>query len=278
MNLKSPLLLGFALAFACGGLAAAQDSSQGSPSGPPKVLEIMREFVKPGKQGAVHDKSESAFVKAMRDAKEPTHYTAMCSLSGKARCLYLVGYSSYEALQKDNEAIAKNKELSASLDAASESDGQLLDAYDQSLWSYKEDLSYHAPGPRPQTRFLEITEFHVRIGHNKDWSDLVKMYIAACEKAGTSAHWAMFHLDYGGPGGVYLILSSDKSMAEIDSSDAESKKIRDAMGDEGMKRFLELETATVESVNSQLFAVNPRQSYVSDEWIQTDPEFWNPAQ
>jgi hypothetical protein len=278
MNVKSPLLLGLSLAFACGSLVAAQSGSPASPSGPPKVLEIMREFVKPGMQGAPHDKTESAFVQAMREAKEPHHYTGMCSLSGKLRCLYLVGFPSFDALQKDNTAIAKNKELSAKLEAAQVADGELLDEFDQSLWTYQPDLSYHAPGPTPQARLLEVTEFHIRAGHAKDWSDLAKMYIAACEKAGTSAHWAFYHLDFGGPSGVYLLLSSDKSMADIDSGDAEGKKIRDAMGEEGMKKFTELEAATVESVNSQLFAVNPLQSYVPDEWIKSDPGFWQPAQ
>lgn len=274
MKKISPILLGLSLAVAGSSMAAAQQASTSVP----KVLQITREWVKAGKAGMVHDKSESAFVQAMAEAKSPTHYTAMCSLSGKSRCLYLTGYSSFDAWQKDQEAVAKNKDLSAKLDAALVEDGDLLDSVDQAVLTYDEDLSYHAPGPTPQARFMEITEFHVRLGHNKDFADLAKMYSAACEKAGSSAHWAMFHLEYGGAGGTYLLLSSDKSMAEIDSGFAEGKKIQAAMGDEGMKKFLELEVAAVENVNTQLFAINPRQSYVSDEWIKEDPDFWKPAQ
>ncbi len=274
MKKISPILLGLSLAAACGSVAAAQQSSTEVP----KVLQITREWVKAGKTGMAHDKSESAFVQAMAEAKEPAHYVALCSLSGKSRCLYLTGYSSFDAWQKDQESVAKNKELSAKLDAALVADGELLDSMDQGVLTYNPDMSYHAKGDLSQARFMEITEFHVRVGRGKDFADLSKMYIAACDKAGSSAHWAMFHLDYGGPGGTYLVLSSDKAMAEIDSSDAEGKKIQAAMGEEGMKKFVELEAATVESVNNQLFAVNPRQSYVPDEWVKSAPDFWKPAQ
>ena len=37
--------------------------------GSTEVLTVTREFVKPGKTGEVHDKAESAFVKAMMAAK-----------------------------------------------------------------------------------------------------------------------------------------------------------------------------------------------------------------
>jgi hypothetical protein len=277
MNKISPILFGLSLAVAGSSMAAAQQASSASTR-VPKVIQLTREFVKAGKAGAAHDKTESAFVQAMAEAKSPTHYTAICSLSGKSRCLYLTGYPSFDAWQKDTEAVAKNKDLSAKLDEAMVADGDLLDSVDQAVLTYDADMSYHAPGPTPQARYMEITEFHVREGHSKDWSELAKMYIAACEKVGTSAHWGMFHLEYGGSGGTYLLLSSDNSMAEIDSGFAEGKKIRAAMGEEGMKKFQELEAATVESANSQLFAINPRQSYVPDEWVKQAPDFWKPAQ
>ena len=44
------------------GVAAAQDSSDLKP---PAVIQINREWLKPGKGGAMHDKSEAAFVNLM---------------------------------------------------------------------------------------------------------------------------------------------------------------------------------------------------------------------
>ena len=54
MKNVSRLMLGLSLAVVGSSFAAAQEMQ-----GPPKVLYITREFVKPGKSGALHDKSES---------------------------------------------------------------------------------------------------------------------------------------------------------------------------------------------------------------------------
>lgn len=276
MRMISPVLLGLSLAVACGPMLMGQE--QAAATVPvSKVLQINREFLKPGTTTAAHNKTEAAFVEAMTEAKSTAYYIAMCSLSGRPRCLYATGYPSYEAWQKDSDGVGKNKELSAKLDEAIVADSKLLESMDQAVVSYEEELSYKATGDLTHARYMEITEYHVRAGHNKDWTDLVKMYISGCEKSGISAHWAMFHLDYGGPGGTYLIFSSDKAMSEIDSSSAEGKKFVAAMGEDGMKRMGELIAAAVESTNTQLFAINPRQSYVPETMIKADPEFWKPA-
>ena len=65
------------------GIALGQDMHAG---GPPKVLTVFREYTKPGKSGMAHEKTESMFVQAMKQAKWPTHYLAVESLSGRSAC------------------------------------------------------------------------------------------------------------------------------------------------------------------------------------------------
>src|ERR1700740_1412359 len=95
-------LVALSLVAASAGVVTAQDMPSGGAV-IPKVLQITREFVKPGKAGASHDQTEGAFVDAMARAKWPTHYFAMTSLSGKSRALYLTSHDSFEAWQKDYE-------------------------------------------------------------------------------------------------------------------------------------------------------------------------------
>ncbi len=75
---------------------------------------------------------------------------------------------------------------------------------------------------------------------------------------------------------TYIILTSLKSMAEIDTDFMDGKKWAEALGKEGMKNLDELYGATVTSSHSELFSVNPRQSYVNPDWIAADPDFWKP--
>ncbi len=270
MKIMRPAL--FALSLAAGGslFAAAQEMHH-----PPKVLLIEREFLKPGKGGSLHDKSESHFVADMAAAKWPTHYIALNSLSGKSRALYLVGYDSFAALENDTNATMKNATLSAALDKDSQADGELLDGTDQFIFALDDDLSYRPDVDIAQARDFEVTSFHIKPGRGKEWHELVSLVIEAHKKAGTSAHWATYDLAYGGDD-EYVAFSADKSLAEVDTGFAEDKQFRDALGEDGLKKLRELEADAVASTDSELFAINPVQSYPMDQWVKAAPDFWKP--
>ncbi len=169
----------------------------------------------------------------------------------------------------------KNKTLSAELDKDSVADGELLDGIDQFVLYYDEDLSYKPSPTLGHAKLMEITSFHIKPGHDKEWHELASLVIDAHKKAGDSAHWATFDIAYGG-GDEYVVFSDDKSMADIDTGYAEDKQFHDAMGEDGMKKLHELVADCIDSEDSELFAINPAQSYPPDEWVKADPDFWKP--
>lgn len=264
------LLLGMVL-----GVAAAVAQEQ--PPGPPKVLVIIREFLKPGKAGNLHTKSESAFVNAFAAAKWPQHYFAMDSMSGNPRSLFLVGYPSFEAWEKDNMATMKNASLMAALDRATIADGDLLASTESSTFVYREDQSYQANINVAQMRYFEISRFVVRPGKEKEWETLVKAYQDGYSKAVPDAHWAVFQDMYGkNSGGVYIVISPLKSLAEIDKGFGDNKKFAAQIGEEGMKKLSDLSASCIQEMESNLFAFNPAASYPPDAWVKSDPGFWKP--
>ncbi|HXZ42275.1 MAG TPA: hypothetical protein VEG68_16135 [Terriglobales bacterium] len=273
MNKLKGLCLGALAVAALGPAARAQSSAMTSP---PKVLVITREFVKPGKGGAMHDKTESAFVQAFTRAKWPTHYLGMNSLSGKSRSLFFTGYDSFEAWEKDTQAIQKNAALSAALEHAFVADGDLLDSIDGGVFVYNQEYSLNPHPATAATRYFEVSVFRVKEGHHKEWDDGVKLVIAAYQKALPDAHWGCFEVSYGAPEGTYIFLTALKSASEIDSVLARNKDFMAAMGEDGMKKLEEISAAAIESGESNLFMLNPKMSYVGDEWITADPDFWKP--
>ena len=261
----------------CGLAAASAQENPAQSMKPPKVLVVMREFVKPGKSGSLHEKSESAFVQAMTAAKWPTHYFAADSLSGRPRSLFFVGYDSFEAWEKDNLATQANPTLSAALDSAAISDGDLLTEYDTNVAVYRDDLSFQAGVNIAQMRYFEITRFVVRPGHEKEWEALVKEYINGYSKAVPDAHWAIFESVYGQDnGGVFLLFNPMKSLAETDRSFADSKKFAAALGESGMKKVEDMAASCIESTQTNLVIFNPKMSYPDDAWVKADPAFWAP--
>ncbi len=264
------LLLGVCLLFGGLGTAVAQETTP-----PPKVLSVTREFVKPGKSGGPHEKAESAFVQAMTRAKWPTHYLAASSITGKARVLFLTGYDSFEAWEKDVLAEQKNAALSAAVDRAAVADGDLLSDYDSSALVYSDEYSLRSAVDIPHMRYFEISLYRVRPGHDGDWDAIVKMVKSAYEKI-PEVHFATYRAVYGQEGTTYVGFTPMKAAAGIDQSFAQDKQFMANLGEEGAKKFAELLAATIESSQHNLFAFSPAMSYVSDEWIKADPNFWKP--
>jgi hypothetical protein len=269
-TMLAPVVL---LAAGMPGIAAGQDKPMDHM--PPKVLSIFREYTKPGKSGAPHEKTESAFVKANMEAKWPTHYLAVESITGKSRALFLTGYESFAAWEKDRAATQKNTTLSAALDRAWAADGELLSETDSAAAVFHPEYSLRPEVDIPHMRYFEISLYTVRPGHGHDWDEIVKMVKAAYEKI-PDAHWAMYEVAYGLQGNSYLVFNPMKSGAEIDKSFAQGKDFAAAMGEEGMKKLGELLSGAIESSQENLFAFNPKMSYPADEWIKADPEFWAP--
>lgn len=270
MRTLTRIALSLSCVFAFAGAAPAQDQ----PLASMKVLQITREYVKPGKNGPAHDKTEGAFVEAMRKAKWPTYYIAVTSLSGKSRALFLTWYQSFDAWQKDSDAVEKNATLNSSLDRAITADGDLLDSVDQMVFYFREDMSLNIKKDLQDMRYMEALVFHVKPGKDKDWEQVVKMAKEGYAKAIPTSHWGMFQLTYGGDPEDYVLFIAHKSLDEVDKGFAEGKKFEEAMGEDGMKKFTELYASSVDTSEQQLFAVNPAMSYVSDEWIKASPDFW----
>jgi hypothetical protein len=265
------LLLGTCLLAGCA-VAVAQEPSAMEP---PKVLSVTREYTKPGRNGTPHEKTESGFVQAMARAKWPTHYLAVESVTGKARALFFTAYDSFEAWEKDVLAVQKNAALSAALDRANLADGDLLASTDQAALMLRPELSLRESVDIAHMRYFEISRIHIRPGHDKDFESLAKLYQKGCEKL-PDCHWAMYQAVYGLEDGTYIIFNPMKSAAEIDHTIGNMKGFSDALGEDGMKKLDELTARTIESSETNLFVFNPRMSYVSEDWIKADPDFWKP--
>jgi hypothetical protein len=255
-------------------MSAAQTSSSATVS-TPKYLQITVEYTKPGKGGMAHDKTESAFVQAMMKVKYPINYIAFNALSGRARAIYLEPFDSFDALQQANKAM-EGAAVMAEFERLNVADGELLEETNQLIFSYVPELSYHSRADISHGRYLEARIVHVHPGHENEFEELVKMWIAAADKAGSSDHWGAYRVEYGEQLGSYVFLTSDNSMADIDQSYAEDSKYNAVLTDEDRKKMRELRAATIDADRYELYEVNPVQSYPSEDFIKADPTFWKP--
>ncbi len=265
------ILLGACLFIGTATVAVAQNN--GGISVPPKVLVINREVLKPGKGGAAHQKTESAFVRAMAAAKDTTYYLGMDAISGASRSLFFTGYDSFADWEKEALAEQKNGALSAALDRAAVADGDLLQSYETSLYVLRDDYSLNPGTELARDRYFEIGVYHVKPGHEGDWDAIMKLVKDASAKVPDS-QWAMYERVYGGTTSYFIYITPLKAASEIDRNFANGPKFVEAMGKDGMKKLDDLLAASVDQAETNLFALNPAISYVGPEMIKADPTFW----
>jgi len=259
--------LGMASAFGAATFARAQDDSA-------KVLVVTRELVKPGK-AAAHQRSEAAFANALIAGHSSVHFTALQSLTGPPRVLFLRAYPSFSAW----EAAAKSvgPQLGATLDRLDATDGEMVTDNATSALMLRPDLSTNTKRPAVGTRVLEINQYVVRPGHVHEFEELAKLYIKGFENI-PEVHWTAYELAYGGYGPiaapVFVTFTAYKSGAEVDAANAAADKLATALGKDKMELLSTLTAASVQNETSNLFYVDPKMSNVSEEEMKTDPEFW----
>ena len=253
-----------------GFVVASAVHAQGNPE--TKVLVLTREFTKPGKDGAVHEATEAAFIRAVQANKGNIHYIALTSLSGQNRALFISAYPSLAAVDAERKAMPAAA-LTA-MDKAMVADGDMLAQTDASVWLRRDDLSTTLSGPPVGMRLLEISEFVVKPGHEREFEQLAKMYVEAAKNI-PEFHWAAYQLAYGHTEApTFLVLTALKSGADADAEFGAGKKFAEAVGEDGLKKIGELEAASVATEQTNLFVVRPKMSIPTDAMVKAEPDFW----
>lgn len=251
--------------------AAAQMPTGVAP--PPKYIYLSNVAIKPNMTGTfIAD--ESSEVQAQRAANAPTNYFGMVSITGSPRALYFAGFDSFADMQKQHEQSMSDTKLQSTLKSTDADEAAALSQTYGSIYKYRDDLSLNPGVDLSQMRFFDITLFHVRYGRYEDWEHLVKLYMKAYSSI-ANAHWAMFEKLYGEDSDrTFILVTPIKALAEEDQAMSDGDTLPKTVGADQLQLMRELGSQTVESSESDLFAIVPQISYVPDAWLTASPDFW----
>ena len=254
-------------------------AQQQAPAGPPRVLQISREEIKPDK-GPAHDKHANHYVQLLAKANSTYYRLALLPVTGdESEVLYLWGFASYaeaEKFGKDSEKWA-TETLKADFDQL-EREAEGLHASVRNLFAnYREDLSFRPTHESvSQARYMQAITFRVRPGHEADFAEAVKIVRAANEKLNVDVHWFIYQVSSGAPGPTFIAFVPRKSFQELDEGLTLSKALQEAEGEENVKRLQRIAAEAYVNVESRIYRLNPKMSYVSKEFAAADPDFWTP--
>lgn len=267
ISMSAPLLLGIAT------FATAQSTMPAGPTPPPPLLQRFREAVRVGK-GDAHEANERAWAVAYANSKLTIYSVAMTAMTGPNDAWWMSAWSSFKEYDDANVAMAKNKELTAAISQYSAKDAEYVSDAVGSMWALRPDLSYRDTVDWSAMHAYEMITVRARPGHSDDLKRIAEKLAATHKAAGTSAHWAMYQGMLGVPDGTYLVIVPHKSVADIDVGMKEDALFAKALGEAGGKELEKLSSDGVISVETNLFAVNAKMSYVSKEWRVADADFW----
>lgn len=261
------------LSLALAGSLAAQ--AQTPPVPPPNILNIETNNIKPY-QNAPYDNVASQYPALSQQFKDPTHFVVMEALTGSPRAIYLYGYDSYEALQKNEEWELGNAAIDAKFDALDARQAPNVSEVRSAIWHYRPDLSNNVAGADiPHSHYWEVILFHMRSGHVEQFEELTKLYRDASLKIGQNVTWTTYEA-LTGVTDAYLVLVPMTSLKDVDTGLAHKKDFGVALGDEGSRRMNKLSEESVASVEDNIWMVIPEWSYVEKSWIDADPQYWAP--
>ncbi len=270
---KSLLLVAVVILVAAFGQVFAQES------GPPNVLLIVREDIKPGMMG-VHGRHAAEFADAFGKLQTPNYRIALVPVAGSENeVIYITGASTFAELEGMQKATdAKMSAVTGMMKA----DMARLDKEAPDLHAGMRDMfavlrpeySYNAGVNIATMRYFAITTTRIRIGHEDEYTELVKITKDAREKAKAELHVAAFQLIAGTGANTYMFFRPMKSLAEYDLRIA--PRVRAAMSDDQRKRADKLASDSIAGSETSVYAMTPSMSYVSKEVRSSDPGFWMP--
>lgn len=249
--------------------------------GPPKVLYIVREDIKPGLMGA-HNKHSASFANIFRSLDTPNHRIALVPVAGSENeVIYITGCESFKQLEEilngtDKKMSGASGNMRAELDRLDKEAPVLHAGMRDMLTTYRPELSFNPNVDIRTMRYFSITTVRVRPGHDAQYTDYVQKItnVARAKAKVDTLHVAAFQVVSGAPAGTYMYFRPMKSLAELD--EPIGMRVRAAMGDDMRKDADKAVSDAVMSTETSTYWMSPGMSYLEKDFVAGDPAFWNP--
>ena len=249
-----------------------------APSGPPKVVRIFRDVLKPGR-AAAQEKLGTNLARAAARAKYPVNYLALNSVSGESEVWLLEAHDSFASIENAHAFVEKTPVLKWFISQYEAQEGELVSSSRRMLAAYRQDLTYRGAQSAqdlPKMRFLSVVMLRLHPARDAEFSESVKAVTAAYETIKSDQPLVIYQVVSGAEGPTFLFLTPMASLKAMDDAALRGKALREALGEERAAGVLKTSAEVTASSESLLLALNPRLSYVSKEFASADPDFWIP--
>jgi hypothetical protein len=246
------------------GVMAAAAFAQG-PSDPPPIIELVR---KPG--------TAAAPIRPYGQARAAVNVVGMTAVTGMPESWFLethYSFGSVEDLDKGLTSVAALRPPGAG-DALQDdvlAPSRTILATFQPNWSYRADQAIRN---FPRARYFNVTIYQIRSGTEADFGELVKLRRLSADSVNLDRPDIAYRVISGAPAGTYIFLAPVLTLKSLDEGVADLPVYAEGIADARSKARAKVVPESEISREHLLFRVDPRLSYVSDEFASIDQAFW----
>jgi hypothetical protein len=236
-----------------------------APTDPPPIVRIVCE---PG--------YASAPVKPYAGAKAAVDVVGMSAATGQPQTWTLELHNNFASIEDLDQAVSATPLAPLPRDAFGQPMEDLLAgprtmiALYEHEWSYRPDEAIRL---LPKARYVSVTIHRVRVGLEGDFEVLVHLRKLTNESVNLNRPELVYHVFSGAPAGIYLIVAPLVNLRAMDDGVADVPAFAAPVADARAKaapKAADLEIGR----EHLLFRVEPRLSYVSDDFAAGDETFW----
>ena len=240
--------------------AAAQEFPE-----PPPIMQIVRA---PG--------AAASSARAYAKANAPVQAIGMQSVTGFPETWTLEAHYSFESIEALDQKFALTSPAPAPNVTGDVLGDDTLAPTRTVIAVYREGWSYRpmdAAHNFSKARYFQVSVFRIRPGARASFGDLVRLYRATADAVNLNRPELVYQVISGAPSGTLLFVAPLPSLGVLDEETGPlpiaAEGLAAARKDSGA-----LAAEAELSREHLLFRVEPRLSYVSDEFAGADREFW----
>lgn len=268
----------FALAAFTPSLRAQSNQASRLPGEPPKILNIARQQLIPGKAGAYSELLKRIGVEYSRRGI-PVYWYGSQSFTGALGTLDLNFFDSFADMQAMNDALSKAIIANPALAQMQEQLLTYTSSVSNAFAVRRDDLGYRWDAiDFSKARVLRVATIQVRQGHEAEFAEAIHGLRAAYARLNATAYWATYQVTAGAPSSTFVIFLPMHSLDEMDDYINRLAALPEAEGPGVAGQLQQIARDAYRSWDSELFSVSPSQSHMPADFAASDPAFWRAAQ
>jgi hypothetical protein len=236
-----------------------------TPTIPPPIIQII---CKPG--------TASGPTRPYAGAKAAVDVVGLTAVTGLPQTWMIELHANFASIEDLDKAVSSLAPIRQPSDSFGQPQEDLLVpprtmiALFEHDWSYRPDEAIRL---LPKARYVRVTIHRIRVGLEADFEELVHLRKLTNDSINLDRPELAYRVISGAPSGTYVILSPISTLRVLDEGEADVPTFAAPVADARAKAAPKAADIEI-SREHLLFRVEPRLSYVTDEFAAGDQQFW----